>query len=74
MKMNEVERLERHAEVLMRQIEGNSKKIRQQKLKENIWDTRRLEATLRIMHELKDISQMINELWEYPDREQVVGN
>ena len=72
--MNEVERLERHAEVLMRQIEGNSKKIRQQKLKENIWDTRRLEATLRIMHELKDISQMINELWEYPDREQVVGN
>ena len=74
MKMNEVERLEGHAEVLMRQIEGNSKKIRQQKLKENIWDTRRLEATLRIMHELKDTSQMINELWEYPDREQVVGN
>ena len=58
----------------MRHIEINSKKIRQQKLKDHIWDMRRLEATLRIMHELRDLASLINELWEHPDREAIVGS
>ena len=71
--MNELEKMESHAEVLMRHIEINSKKIRQYKLKDQRWDMRRLEATLRIMHELKDLASLINELWEHPDREAIVG-
>ena len=59
---------------LMRHIEINSKKIRQQKLKDHIWDMRRLEATLRTMHELRDLASLINELWEHPDREAIVGS
>ncbi len=66
--MNELERLEKQADVLMRHIEVNSKKIRQQKIKDNLWDLRRMEATLRIMHELNDLAMLINELWEHPDR------
>jgi hypothetical protein len=66
--LNELELLEKQADVLMRHIEVNSKKIRQQKLKDNLWDLRRLEATLRIMHELNDLAVLINELWEHPDR------
>ena len=65
--------MESHAKVLMRHIEINSKKIRQHKLKDNQWDMRRLEATLRIMHELKDLASLINELWEHPNREAIVG-
>jgi hypothetical protein len=65
--MNELQKLENRADVLLRHIEVNSKKIRQQKLKESKWDTRRIEATLRIMYELRDLSQMINELWEHPE-------
>jgi len=71
--MNELVQMEKHAEVLMRHIEINSKKIRQAKLKDQIWDMRRLEATLRTIHELHDIALMINELWEHPDRETIVG-
>ena len=66
--------MEQRAEVLMRHIEINGKKIRQQKLKDHIWDMRRLEATLRIIHELRDLAFLINELWEHPDREAIVGN
>jgi hypothetical protein len=65
--MSELERLEARADVLMRHVEANSKKIRQAKLKKGEWDTRRIEATLRIMQELVDLSQMINELWEQPE-------
>ena len=72
--MSELQKLESRADVLLRHIEVNSKKIRQQKLKESKWDTRRLEATFRIMHELCDLAQMINELWEHPDREAIVGS
>ncbi len=70
--MNELQKMEQHAEVLMRHIEINSKKIRQQKLKDHIWDMRRLEATLRIIHELRDLAHLINELWEHPDREAIL--
>ena len=66
--------MESHAEVLMRHIEINGKKIRQHKLKDNIWDMRRLETTLRIIHELRDLASLINELWEHPDREAIVGS
>ncbi|MFC1802856.1 hypothetical protein ACFL0D_02695 [Thermoproteota archaeon] len=71
--MNELEKLEKQADVLMRHIEVNSKKIRHQKLKEKTWDLRRLEANLRIMHELRDLAQMIKELWVHPDREVIIG-
>jgi hypothetical protein len=72
--LNELEKLEQQADVLMRHLELNSKKIRQQKLKEKTWDTRRIDANLRIIHELRDLALMINELWEHPDREQIVGS
>ena len=71
--MNEIERLERHSDVLMSTVETNSKKIRQQKLMDRIWDIRRIEATRRILNELVDVAQMINELWEHPECEQIVG-
>jgi hypothetical protein len=63
--MKELKKLEKRADVLMRHIEANSKKIRQHQLKTQTWDTRRIEATLRTMHELLDLAFMINELWEY---------
>ena len=72
--LNELQKLEQRADVLLRHIEANSKKIRQHKLKSQTWDTRRLEATLRTMHELFDLASMINELWEHPDREAIVGS
>ena len=72
--MNELERLEQQADVLLRHVEVNSKKIRQQKIKLGTWDLRRLEATLRTMQELQVLAQMVNELWEHPDREAIVGN
>ena len=72
--MNEIDRLEQQADVLLRHVEINSKKIRQQKLKLGTWDLRRLEATLRTIHELRDLAEMINELWEHSDREQIVGS
>ena len=72
--MNEFEKLEQQADVLMCHLEVNSKKIRQAKIKDKKWDMRRLEANLRIIHELRDLAEMINELWEHPDREQIVGS
>jgi hypothetical protein len=72
--LNELEKLEKQADVLMRHLEVNSKKIRQKKLKEYTWDLRRLDANLRIIHELRDLAEMINELWEHPDREAIIGN
>ena len=73
-KVNELEKLEQQADILMRHLEVNSKKIRQQKLKDHKWDMRRKDANLRLIHELHDIAEMINELWEHPDREQLVGS
>jgi division protein CdvB (Snf7/Vps24/ESCRT-III family) len=71
--MNEIQKLETRAKILMRHIETNSKKIRQTKLMNEIWDIRRIEATLRTMYELRDLAQMINELGEHPEREILVG-
>ncbi len=71
--MTELDKLEQRADVLMRHIEVNSKKIRQAKLKEERWDIRRIDATLRTVHELQDLAHLINELWEHPDRETIVG-
>jgi hypothetical protein len=71
--LNELEKLEKQAEVLMRHLEINSKKIRQKKLKERIWDLRRIDANLRILYELRDLAEMINELWGHPDREAIIG-
>ena len=51
----------------MRNLEVNSKKIRQEKLKLGTWALRRLEATLRTLHELRTLAEMINELREHPD-------
>ena len=65
--MNELQKLENRADVLLKHIEVNSKKIRQKKLKDSKWDTRKIEANLRIMYELRDLSHMINELWEHPE-------
>jgi len=70
--LNELMRLEQQADVLIRHLEVNSKKIRQQKLKEQKWDLKRLEANQRIIHELKDLAEMINELYEQPDREIII--
>ena len=72
--MNEIEKMEQRVDVLMRAIETNSKKIRQAKLKTQTYDLRRMEANLRIMHELCDLASLINELYEYPDRYLVVGS
>ena len=60
--------------MLMKHVELNSKKIRQNKIKAHAWDVKRIEATLRIIHELRDLALMINELWEHPDREAIVGS
>ena len=70
--MNELDILEQQADVLLRHVEINTKKLRQQKLKLGTWDLRRLEATLRIINELNDLAAMINELLEHSDREQIV--
>lgn len=69
----EVDRLEQRADVLMRHLELNSKKIRQAKLKEKRWDTHRLEATQRIIGELVYLCTEINELWEYPESEGIAN-
>jgi hypothetical protein len=71
--LNELDKLEKQAHVLMRHLEVNCKKIRQQKLIEHNWDLRRIDANLRIIHELRDIAEMINELWDHPDREAIIG-
>jgi hypothetical protein len=71
--MSELKRLENQAEVLMRNLELNSKKIRQYWLQYEKWDTQRIDANLRIVSELRDISLMINELKEYQHRVGLVG-
>jgi hypothetical protein len=58
----------------MRTLEYNSKKIWQNKLKNQIWDLQRIDINFRIINELKDLAEMINELWEHPDREAIVGS
>jgi hypothetical protein len=71
--LNELDKLEQRADVLMRTLEYNSKRIWQNKLKYKKWDIQRIDINLRIIHELKDLAEMVNELWEHPDREAIVG-
>lgn len=71
--MSDLEKLEKQAEVLMRHLESNSKKIRQQKLKDDSWDSKRLDANLRITRELKELTLTINKLKEKPEQIAIVG-
>ena len=64
--MDEMQSLERCADVVLKHVEMNMKKIMQQMLKDGTWDLQRLQATNRIIDELCDIAVMINELWETP--------
>jgi hypothetical protein len=72
--MNELDKLDKQADILLNHLASNGKKILQHKLKTGTLDIRRLDATMRITHELKNIALIINELWEYQDREAIVGN
>ena len=72
--MNEINKMEQRIDVLMRALETNSKKIRQAKLKTQTYDIRRIEANQRIMNELCQLASLVNEIWEHPDREQIVGS
>ena len=64
--MDEMQSLERRADVVLKHVEMNIKKIRQRMLKDGTWDLQRLQATNRIIDELCVIAEMINELWETP--------
>jgi len=64
--MDEMQSLERRADVAMKHVELNMKKIRHRMLKDGSWDLQRLQATNRIIDELCSIAEMINELWETP--------
>ena len=72
--MNEIERLEYRASKLLEIIEYNSKKLGQHWLKDRTWDMIRIENTLRVLMDLHDVASMINELWEHPAREAIVGS
>ncbi len=71
--MDEMQALERRADVVLKHVEMNIKKIRQRMLKDGTWDLQRLQATNRIIDELCDIAEMINELWETPTVTQVAN-
>ena len=71
--MNEIENLERRANNLLYILENNSKKLAQQRRKSGSWNVQRLENTVRVVNDLRDIVLMIKELWEHPDRETIVG-
>ena len=64
--MDEMQALERRADVVLKHVEMNVKKIRQRMLKDGTWDLQRLQVTNRIIDELCDIAEMISELWETP--------
>ena len=70
--LNELDKLEQQADVLMHHLEVNNKKIYQQKLADHNWDIRRIEANQRIINELRYLAELINELQEYIEREQLV--
>ena len=72
--MNENEKLDKRVEVLLQHLATNAKKLQQQRLKTGTIDIKRLDATIRIAQELKILSQMINELWEHPESEAIVGS
>jgi hypothetical protein len=72
--MKELDKLDKQADILLNHLASNGKKILQYKLKTGKIDLRRLDATMRISIELKNIALMINDLWEYQDREAIVGS
>ena len=71
--MDEMQALERRADVVLKHVETNIKKIRQRMLKDGTWDLQRLQATNRIIDELCNIAEMIYELWETPAVMQVAN-
>ena len=70
----ELKKLEQRAEVLLSQIEKNSKRIRQSISMEGFWDLRRVSANARMINELEWIVATINEIWENPERDLVINN
>jgi hypothetical protein len=70
----ELKKLEQRAEVLLSQIEKNSKKIRQSVSMEGYLDQRRISANARMINELEWIVATIHEIWENPTRQIVVNN
>jgi hypothetical protein len=70
----ELEKLKQRAEVLLSQIELNSKKIRNAAQNNQGWDIRRISANARMIHELEWIAAMIIEIWENPERDAVAFN
>ena len=72
--MSDLEKLEKRTEVLLEHLATNGKKIKQEHLKLGTVNAKRLEATIRIAQELIVLSDMMNELWEHPESEQIVGS
>ena len=70
----ELEKLKQRAEVLLSQIELNSKKIRNAAQNDQSWDIRHISANARMIHELEWIAAAINEIWENPERDIVAFN
>jgi hypothetical protein len=65
--MNEPEKLEKRIDVLLQHLATNGKKIKQQRVKTGKLDSRRLDATVRIVKELLMCSEMLNQMWENPE-------
>ena len=70
-RISEYELLEKRVSVLVTLLATNADKIRNHQLKKGNLDTRRLDATVRIVKELRMVSNMLNEMWENPE---LVGN
>jgi hypothetical protein len=70
----ELEKLRQRAEVLLSQIELNSKKIRNAAQNGGSWDLRRISANARMINELEWVAAMINEVWENHSRDVVAFN
>jgi hypothetical protein len=70
----EFEKLKQRAEILLSQIELNSKKIRNAFQNDHRWDIRRISANTRMINELEYIAAVINEIWENPERGIVAFN
>jgi hypothetical protein len=70
----ELEKLKQRAEVLLSQIELNSKKIRNDIQNDQGYDLRRISANARMIHELEWIAATITEIMGNPEREMVAFN
>ena len=70
----ELEKLKQRAEILLSQIELNSKKIRNSVQNGRSWEIRLISANARMIHELEWIAATINEIWENPERDVVAFN